>query len=259
MSLTSRKGQLVVLSESEIITVFKALADPNRLRLFELLLQSDQASSELMEQTGLRQNLLSHHLSILYLSGLIRSHQSLGDARRHYYSVDWHTTRMLGEWWRRHYPPEEPSFPALKQPRVVLFLCPRNASRSMMGEVIARHFAPHALIPYSAGIEQETATPPAVTLQTLAEHGVPVSGFVAKSYTELPDIPFDYLITVCDVAHESFVPATLRYGQYIHWSLRDPVEGIDHEATQLEMARELYDEIVLRLSFFVRRRAAEER
>jgi protein-tyrosine-phosphatase/DNA-binding HxlR family transcriptional regulator len=259
MSLTSTKGQLVVLSESEIITVFKALSDPNRLRLFELLLQGDQTSSELMEQTGLRQNLLSHHLSILYLSGLIRSHQSLGDARRHYCSVNWHTARELGEWWQRLYPPDLPAFPALKQPRVVLFLCLRNASRSMMGEVIARHFASHALIPYSAGIEQETATLPAVTLRTLAEHGVPVTGFTAKSYTELPDIMFDYLITVCDVAHENVVPAALRYGQCIHWSLRDPVEGIDHEATQLEMARDLYDEIVLRLSFFVRRRADEER
>ncbi len=248
-----------MLSESEIIIMFKALADPNRLRLYELLLHSDQTNSELMEQTGLRQNLLSHHLGILYLSGLICSHQSLGDARRHYYSVDWRAARVLGEWWRRQYPPEQLSFPALKQPRLVLFLCPRNASRSMMGEVIARQFASHALIPYSAGIEEGTAALPAVTLQTLAEHNVSVSGFVAKSYIELPDITFDYLITVCDVAHENFVPAVLRYGQNMHWSLRDPVDGIDHEDQQLRMARDLYDEIALRLSFFVQRRADEER
>jgi hypothetical protein len=86
-----------------------------------------------------------------------------------------------------------------------------------------------------------------------------VSEFIAKSYTERPDITFDYLITVCDVAHENFIPAALCYGQCFHWSLRDPVDGIDHEATQLRMARELYDEIVLRLSFFVCRRADEQR
>ena len=248
-----------MLSKSEIIIKLKALSDPNRLRLFELLLHSDRSNSELMELTGLRQNLLSHHLSILYMSGLILSHQSDGDARRHYYHVDWRSVLMFGEWLQRQYPPDQISFPALKQPRVVLFLCPHNTSRSMMSEVLARHFASHAIIPYSAGIEQETATLPLVTVQTLVEHGVPVSGFIAKSSTELPDITFDYLITLCDVVHEVFVPTTLSYKQSMHWSLHDPVDGIEHEAQQLQRARDLYDEIVLRLSFLVQRCADEER
>ena len=247
-----------MLSESQIIIMFKALADPNRLRLFELLLYSDQTNSELMEQTGLRQNLLSHHLSILCLAGLIRTSQSVGDARRHYYSVDLHSTRAFGEWWQHRTPSESMPFPTLKQPRRVLFLCLRNASRSMMGEVIARHLAPHALIPFSAGMEEETASLPAVTLQVLADHHVPVSSFVAQSYTDLPDITFDYLITVCDIVHENSIPDKLSYNRYIHWSLHDPLEGIDSEAAQLKLARDLYAEIVLRLSYFVQRLADEE-
>jgi arsenate reductase len=193
------------------------------------------------------------------MAGLILSHPSDGDARRHYYHVDWRSVLVFREWLQNQYPPDQISFPALKQPRVVLFLCPHNTSRSMMSEVLARHFASHAIIPYSAGIEGKPATLPRVTVQTLAEHGVPVSDFVAKSSTELPDIKFDYLITLCDVVHENFVPATLHYYQYLHWSLHDPVEGIEHEAQQLQRARDLYDEIILRLSLFVQRCADEER
>jgi protein-tyrosine-phosphatase/DNA-binding HxlR family transcriptional regulator len=247
-----------MLPETQIIDVLKALADPNRLRLFELLLRSDQTNSELMEQTGLRQNLLSHHLNILCASGLIRTSQSIGDARRHYYSADLRTTRSFGAWWQRHIPPETSALPVLKQSRRVLFLCLHNASRSMIAEALVRHLAPESLIVYSAGIEDMLVSLPPVTLQVLTEHHVSIDGLTAKSFDKLPDIPFDYLISVCDIVHENSIPDNLVYQEYIHWSLRDPVEGIDDQAEQIRLARELYDEIVLRLSYFVQRLAEKE-
>ena len=244
-----------MLAQSQIIRTLKALADPNRLHLYELLLVSDRTNSELMEATGLRQNLLSHHLNMMCMSGLIRAVQSIGDARRHYYSADLHAARAFATWWQHHAPPDTPDFSAIKTPCRVLFLCRCNASRSAIAEVLARHYAPPTLEVYSAGLEDCGPPLPAVTLQVLADHQISLDGFFAKRYVDLPDVEFDYLITVCDIVHENSIPDSLRYRHYIHWSLRDPVDGIDVRADQLRMARELYDELVLRLSYFALRLA----
>ena len=130
-----------MLSESQVIDIFKALADPNRLTLFRLLLASDLTNSELMDKTGLRQNLLSHHLNILVESGLVRVQRSIGDARRHYFSVNLEQAGQFAAWWERHGScalDRRPVLPALSHSRRVLFLCRRNSARSLMAEALAR-------------------------------------------------------------------------------------------------------------------------
>jgi len=247
-----------MLTHDQAAEIFKALADPNRLQLFELLLCSDRTNSELMEETGLRQNLLSHHLTILADSGLIRVHRSAGDARRHYYSVNLATAGKFQRWWARCNAPPLAALPDLKQPRRVLFLCLRNTSRSMIAEALARQFAPHALVAHSAGVEPEPAPLPAVTRRVLEEHGVAVDGLSAQTFHDLRGLPFDYLITVCDIVHESQVPAELQKVQHLHWSLRDPIANIKNPDHQLRIARELYDEIEQRLALFVQCLAQDE-
>jgi ArsR family transcriptional regulator len=74
---------------SQAAAVLKALADPNRLRIFELLMQQgDSCNRELNERLGLSPNLLSHHLRVLREAGLIRSRQDARDGRWVYYSID---------------------------------------------------------------------------------------------------------------------------------------------------------------------------
>jgi protein-tyrosine-phosphatase len=170
--------------------------------------------------------------------------------------VDLNTNRAFGDWWQQHIPVE--TLPTLKQSCRVLFLCLRNSSRSMIAEALARHLAPGALIVYSAGIEELVEALPSATLRVMAEHNVSLDGLTAKTYHALPDIEYDYLISVCDIVHENSIPETLKYQEYIHWSLRDPAESIKSQAEQLKMARELYDEIVLRLTYFVQRLAEDE-
>jgi ArsR family transcriptional regulator len=68
--------------------VLKALADPNRLRIFDLLMRGDSCNCELNEWLGLPPNLLSHHLSVLRKAGLIDSRHDVVDGRWIYYSVD---------------------------------------------------------------------------------------------------------------------------------------------------------------------------
>ena len=81
----------------EAASVLKVLADPNRLRIFGLLMQGDSCNCELNETLGLPPNLLSHHLRVLREAGLVHSRRDAVDGRWIYYSVDketvarWHT------------------------------------------------------------------------------------------------------------------------------------------------------------------------
>jgi protein-tyrosine-phosphatase len=213
----------------------------------------------LVEETGLRQNVLSHHLNVMLHCGLIRAHASLGDARRHYYSVDLTTAHCLGEWWDLHTPQTGRSLPALKRPRRVLFICLYTTTRSVMAELLARHLAPNALVPFSAGLRAAPG-PPLLPMacRVLEEHGLAVGEVAAKTYHDVVSVTtLDYVIAVCDIVHEAMLPPVLAQAEYLHWSLRDPLEG-ETEQEQLAISRELCHELEQRITFFVRHLAHEE-
>ena len=54
----------------------KALADVNRLRIVQRLARGDASVSELIEQVGLSQPLVSWHLGRLRLAGLVETRRS---------------------------------------------------------------------------------------------------------------------------------------------------------------------------------------
>jgi len=72
----------------EAIGLLKALADPNRLRILDVLMQGDSCNCELNDLLGLKPNLLSHHLRVLRKTGLINSRRDAIDGRWIYYAVD---------------------------------------------------------------------------------------------------------------------------------------------------------------------------
>ena len=72
----------------EKTAVFKALSDPNRLRIFAELMNGDSCNCELKEQLGLASNLLSHHLKVLEKAGLVQSRRDIVDGRWIYYAVN---------------------------------------------------------------------------------------------------------------------------------------------------------------------------
>jgi ArsR family transcriptional regulator len=75
-------------TSAEVCQILKALADPNRLRIFEILMQGDACNGHLNEQLGLAPNLLSHHLSVLRKAGLVTDRRDAVDARWIYYAVN---------------------------------------------------------------------------------------------------------------------------------------------------------------------------
>ena len=52
-------------------TVFKALADPSRRKILDLLKQKDMSVTDLQEHFGFTQASLSHHLDILKRADLV--------------------------------------------------------------------------------------------------------------------------------------------------------------------------------------------
>jgi len=82
----------------EAAGVLKVLADPNRLRIFGLLMQGDSCNCELNETLGLPPNLLSHHLRVLREAGLVHSRRDAVDGRWIYYSVDKETVALWYAW-----------------------------------------------------------------------------------------------------------------------------------------------------------------
>lgn len=246
------------LTEYQMLEIFKALSDPNRLQLFQLLMDGDRTNSELMEETGLRQNLLSHHLNIMTECGLIWAHRSIGDARRHYYSPRLDIASACREWWACNSPPPLNDLPVLKRPRRVLFLCLRNGARSFMSEAIARHLASDSLIPFSAGIDHDELPNIAIGKRVLDERGIPLIDFTPRLYHSLEKMEFDAVITVCDIVHEREMSVEFADLPLIHWSLDDPLELSRDDNERLDLTRSLFDEIVLRLSFFLQRLATQE-
>jgi ArsR family transcriptional regulator len=71
----------------DAVAILKALADPNRLRIFDLLMQGDLCNYELKEKLGLPPNLLSHHLRVLRQAGLVLTRRDVIDGRLIYYVV----------------------------------------------------------------------------------------------------------------------------------------------------------------------------
>ncbi len=65
-----------------------ALGDPTRLVIMALLRTRDHCVCHLVEQLGLKQSLISHHVGILRRAGLITSHPHPSDRRWVYYRLD---------------------------------------------------------------------------------------------------------------------------------------------------------------------------
>ena len=125
----------------------------------------------------------------------------------------------------------------------ILFLCTGNSCRSQMAEGWTRALKGDVIEPYSAGIEKHGINERAV--RVMAEAGVDISGQQSRLVSELPVQDFDYVVTVCDHAHEScpLFPGTARV---VHRGFDDPprlAAGAASEEEALEHYRRVRDEI----------------
>ena len=118
--------------------------------------------------------------------------------------------------------------------RKVLFLCTGNSCRSQMAEGWARHLKGDGIDAYSAGIEAHGLNPLAV--KVMAESGVDISSHRSKHVDELKGIEFDYVVTVCDNAHES-CPIFPGRTKMVHVGFDDPPRLAKDARTEEEALR----------------------
>jgi ArsR family transcriptional regulator len=90
---------------AEVTGILKALAEPNRLRIFAELMRGDSCNCELKDNLALPPNLLSHHLRVLSDAGLVSSRRDVIDGRWIYYTVDREAAAQWQTWFSRFFDP----------------------------------------------------------------------------------------------------------------------------------------------------------
>lgn len=125
----------------------------------------------------------------------------------------------------------------------VLFLCTGNSCRSQMAEGWTRHLKGDLLEPVSAGLETHGLNPWAV--KAMAEVGVDISSQTSQHLQEFAGVELDYVVTVCDHAHES-CPLFPGKAKVIHRGFDDPprlAENATSEEERMQAYRKVRDEI----------------
>jgi len=116
------------------------------------------------------------------------------------------------------------------RPYKFLFLCTGNSARSILGEYLLRRLGGARFQVFSAGSFPTGKVNP-LAVQVLTDgYNIDATDARSKSWEEIKDVEFDFVVTVCDNARES---CPVWPGQPIvaHWSSPDPaaLEGSDAE------------------------------
>lgn len=179
-----------------------ALGDPHRLRLVDALALGDLTVAELSAASGMKTNLLAHHLSVLEEAALIERRVSEGDRRRRYVSLRWESLPVVP--------------PPGRRPGSVVFICTRNSARSQFASAVWRMRT--GADAGSAGSHPATQVNP-MAVKVAAEFGVDLSTSIPAGYESIGFTP-DLVVSVCDRARETDLPSAR---SNLHWSVPDPV------------------------------------
>jgi arsenate reductase len=123
--------------------------------------------------------------------------------------------------------------------KTVLFICTHNSCRSQIAEGFLNTMYKNKYQAFSAGIIKTNVNPYAI--EVMKELGIDLSKHYSKKIEDLEEKNFDFVVTVCDKAHEScpFFPGK----KVVHKNFEDPAnfEG-SLEDTLIEF-RKVRDEI----------------
>ena len=124
----------------------------------------------------------------------------------------------------------------------IMFLCTGNSCRSQMAEGWGRKYWGHEFNVYSAGTKKHGMNERA--MKVMKEAGVDISSHFSKTVEELPPVTFDYVVTVCDHAHENcpYFPGC----KIVHVGFEDPpklTKEMSDEDEILAVYRRVRDEI----------------
>lgn len=128
-----------------------------------------------------------------------------------------------------------PSNLPMSTPIQVLFLCTRNAARSVMAEACLNAVAMGRFHAFSAGRHPTSdGQPDPMTVHVLGFAGIATDGLRSKSWNELAvaDAPvFDLVIALSDPAEAQACPLVRDPASLVHWEYDDPAtaEGTEED------------------------------
>ena len=109
----------------------------------------------------------------------------------------------------------------------VLFVCTANSARSQMAEVLLRYFAGESFEVFSAGTQPSSIDPR--TIVAIEGFGLKADNLVSKSIESLGDQHFDFVISLCDKAHQE-CKSWPDSGVVMAWDFSDPKASNDPKA-----------------------------
>jgi len=124
--------------------------------------------------------------------------------------------------------------------RRVLFVCTQNSCRSQMAEGWLSSMNDGYFEVFSAGTKATFVNP--FTQIVMLEAGVDISRQYSKTIDELGQKEFDFVIAVCDAAHDA-CPNLRGTVATLHWSIEDPAKGQGSRQVKLDKFRRIRDEI----------------
>lgn len=125
----------------------------------------------------------------------------------------------------------------------ILFLCTGNSCRSQMAEGWTRHLKGDVIEAYSAGVNPFRLSHRAV--RVMSEAGIDISNHRSKHVEEFRGVDIDYVVTVCDHAHET-CPLFPGKTKVVHVGFDDPprlARDAETEEDALRHYRRVRDEI----------------
>ena len=132
----------------------------------------------------------------------------------------------------------------------ILILCTGNSCRSQIAHGYLEYFTNRKDITvYSAGVETHGVNPKAIAVMN--DDGIDISKNTSNNVDEYFDIPFDYVITVCDNAKERcpFFPTK---AVKLHYNFPDPAKAkgsqseIDAEFVKVRNLIKVYCDIFVK-------------
>ncbi|TXL73414.1 helix-turn-helix domain-containing protein [Vineibacter terrae] len=245
-----------------------SLAQPTRLSAFRHLLAAHPGSvpaGELARACDAPHNTMSTHLGVLMRAGLISVERS---GRLMNYRADVKAYRRLvtflasdccngrpdlcGDIARVILRDDESREPFMMPAFNVLFLCTRNAARSIIAEALLEKIGGGRFNAYSAGSEPADR-PMREVVERLKTLGHDISKLRCKSWNEFsgPTAPrMDFVIALCDTPQGQKCPDLGEKFVTAAWPLPDPADFNGSPTERAILLNELYGMVRRRLEAF---------
>ncbi|WP_375417298.1 arsenate reductase ArsC [uncultured Hymenobacter sp.] len=124
--------------------------------------------------------------------------------------------------------------------RNVLVLCTGNSCRSQLLHGYLERLLNGRAHVYSAGVEVHGLNPRAV--QTMAEDGLDIAHHTSNHVDEYAAVPFAYVLTVCDHAHE-VCPVFPSSAKKLHHNFPDPAQATGSEEEIMAQFRAVREQV----------------